>query len=89
MANITKRTNKKGELSFLIRVYAGEKMDGKQSVHAKTYKPPVGMGERKARKEAEKVATLFEEEIRKGTVFMDGNLLFHEYAAHWLETAHI
>ncbi|MBQ5970035.1 MAG: hypothetical protein IJL52_07960 [Clostridia bacterium] len=43
MANITKRTNKKGEVSYRIKVFAGYTATGKQITHSMTWKPDPSM----------------------------------------------
>jgi hypothetical protein len=89
VANITKRTNKAGGTSYLIRAYAGEKSDGKQITKSMTWKPPTGMRPSAADKQAEKEAVLFEERVRSGIVSIDGKTKFEEYAARWMDTAEI
>lgn len=66
MANITPRKNKDGSTSFLIRVYVDENSSGKQKFKSMTWKPPAGMAEKKAQKELQKAAALFEEQVKKG-----------------------
>ena len=85
MANITKRTNKAGEVSYLIRVYAGEDAKGKQLTKSTTWKPPAGMRPTAADKQAEREAVLFEEKVRSGVVSIDGKTKFADYAARWME----
>lgn len=85
MANITKRTNKAGEVSYLIRAFVAWGADGKQITKSMTWKPPAGMKPRAAEKQAEKEAVLFEEKVKSGTVTLDGNIKFADYAAKWLE----
>lgn len=89
MANITKRTNKKGELSYFIRVFVGNERTGKQIVKSMTYKPNPNYSESRAEKEAEKQAALFEEQVKSGLVAFDNKTTFEEYAIHYLETADI
>ena len=43
MANITKKTNKRGELVYRIRVSNGYTPDGKQRVKSMTWKPDADM----------------------------------------------
>jgi len=43
MPNVTKRTNKNGDISYRLRVYVDEVGTGKQIVKSKTWKPPVNM----------------------------------------------
>jgi len=84
MANITKRTNKSGEASYLIRVFVDEKFDGSQSVKSMTYKPEPGMTERQIEKKLNETAVLFEKKVKQGLI--DENIKFGEYAKKWLET---
>ena len=61
MANIKRRGN-----SYSIRVSAGYDTTGKQIVKSMTWKIPTGMSDKKAEKEANHVAALFEEQVRMG-----------------------
>jgi len=54
-----------------------------------TWRPPAGMRQSAAEKEADRQATLFEEKIRTGVVSTDGKTRFEDYAARWMETADI
>lgn len=85
MANITKRTNKSGEVSYLIRVFVDEKSDGKQNVKSMTFKPESGMTQKQIEKKLNETAVLFEQKIKSGLVAYDGNTKFEEYAARWIE----
>ena len=85
MANITKRTNKKGETSYLIRVFIDERVDGKQTVKSMTFKPDAGMTERQIKKELDRQVIAFEDKIKNGGT-VDANIKFGEYAQKWLET---
>lgn len=89
MPNITPRTNKNGEISYLIRVYIDENSEGKQKVKSMTWKAPKGMAEKKVQKELQKAAAVFEEQVRKGLVAFDGNITFADYATEWLKYANI
>ena len=89
MASITKRTNKDGSASYLIRAYIEEGSGGKQVTKAMTWKPPAGMSPAKAEKQAEKEAVLFEERARIGILPVDGKTKFEDYAARWMETAEL
>jgi integrase len=94
MANITKRTNKNGSTSYLIRAYLEEGPGGKQITKSTTWKPPLNksgkpMSESAADKQAEKEAALFEDRIRSGVVSLTGRTKFEDYAARWMETADI
>jgi hypothetical protein len=63
MANIKRRGN-----SYSIRVSAGHDTTGKQIVKSMTWKIPTGMSDKKAEKEANRVAALFEEKVRTGQI---------------------
>ena len=52
MANITKRENTKGEVTYLIRVFVDENKNGKQTVKSMTYKPAPGLTQRQIEKKA-------------------------------------
>ena len=52
-----------------------------------TWKPPAGMAEKKAQKELQKAAALFEEQAKKGLVAFDSNTTFAEYSTEWLQHA--
>lgn len=86
MPTITQRTNKKGEVSFLIRAYIGEKGNGKQIIKSKTWKPAnQNMSPVKMQKEAEKEAALFEDKLKHGLIPLDGSIKFADFAANWLD----
>ncbi|MGN1202628.1 MAG: tyrosine-type recombinase/integrase [Eubacterium sp.] len=89
MANITPRKNKDGSTSYLIRVYVDENSEGKQKVRSMTWKPPATMSEKKAQKELQKTAALFEEQVKKGLIAFDGNTTFAEYSTEWIMHADI
>ena len=56
MAQIIKKTNKKGQVSYLIRVSEGYHSDGTQIKRSMTYTPEKGMTARQAEKEAQRQA---------------------------------
>ena len=58
MAQIIKKTNKKGQVSYLIRVSEGYHSDGTQIKRSMTYTPEKGMTARQAEKEAQRQAIL-------------------------------
>lgn len=68
MASITKRSG-----SYRFTVSVGYGIDGKRLRKTQTWTPPEGMSERKAEKEAARLATLFEEQCRRGAV-ADGHI---------------
>ena len=89
MASVTKRPNKDGSASYLIRAYIEQGASGKQLTKSMTWKPPAGMRPGAADKQAEKEAVLFEERVRSGVASIDGKTRFEDYAARWMETAQL
>ena len=65
MATISKRTSKKGEVSYLIRVSLGYNKKGQQIVKSMTYKPESGMKPKAVEKELNRQAVLFEEQAKQ------------------------
>ena len=65
MATISKRTSKKGEVSYLIRVSLGYNKKGQQIVKSMTYKPESGMKPKAVEKELNRQAVLFEEKAKQ------------------------
>ena len=63
MATIRKRGN-----SYLFRCYDGYNAAGRQIERTMTWNIPDGMSEKKAEKEAHRLAALFEERVRTGNV---------------------
>ena len=85
MANITKRTNKDGSISYLIRVYVDETGSGHQFMKSMTWHPPKKMRPSTAKKEVQRQATLFEDKVRNGeAAFQDGSIRFGDYAREWI-----
>lgn len=79
MATIKKRGN-----SYQFRVYAGYDTDGKQIERTKSWKPPEDWSERRAEKEAQRLAALFEEQIRSGGL-RNGKMKFADFAEYWMQ----
>ena len=79
MATIKKRGN-----SYQIRVYAGYDVAGKQIERTMTWKPPADWNERRAEKEAQRQAVLFEEQVRTGGL-ANGKMKFSDFADYWIE----
>ncbi len=77
-------TIKKRGQSYQFRVYYGYDSDGKQIEKTKTWKPPEGWTERKAEKEAQRLAALFEEQVRSGGL-VGGNVKLSEFSDYWLK----
>lgn len=84
MANIQKRVNKQGEVSYRIKVFSGYDLTGKQKVQSMTWKPETGMTERQAQKEVQRQAVLFEEKCRNNFI-AERSVKFKDLAEEWLE----
>lgn len=80
MATIQKRKN-----SYLISVSCGYDMNGKQIRKTMTYTPDKGMTAKQIEKTVRHEAELFEERCRTGTVTMDDNMRFADFAAEWMK----
>ena len=89
MANITKRTNKDGSPSYLIRVSCGYGSDGKQIMKRTTWKPAKNMTEKQTEKELNRFVVDFENKVMGGLVAFDGSMKFAEYADIWLNNAQL
>lgn len=77
MANVKRRGN-----SYSIRVSAGYDTTGKQIVKTMTWNIPAGMSDKKADKEANHVAALFEERVRNGQT-AEQKIKFADFADKW------
>ena len=89
MPNITKRKNKAGEvISYRIRVSRGYDSEGnKLNPYEKTWKRPKDMTQRKADKEAQRQALLFEEQCKTGISGDASRITFAEFVPVYLEQA--
>lgn len=79
MATIKKRGN-----SYQFRVYAGYDTNGKQIEKTKSWKPPADWSERRSEKEAQRLAVLFEEQVRAGCL-ANGKMKFADFAEYWMQ----
>ena len=87
MAYLQSRKNKDGTVvSYSIRVYKGrDPRTGKQlTPYTMTWHVPEGWSEKRAKKEAEKQAAIFEKQCREGYL-SDGRQTFAQYAEYVLE----
>lgn len=87
MANIQARRNKDGAvISYGIRVHKGrDPITGKQlKPYTMTWKVPEGWTEKRAEKEAQKQAAIFEQQCRDGIV-LDGRQTFAEYSSYVID----
>lgn len=84
MASIKKITGSEGRISYKITVSHGRDAKYRQLRHYKTFTPPPGWSEKRAEKEAQKVALQFEEEVRQGFQ-LDNRQLFAQYARYYID----
>lgn len=83
MANIRRIEGKTGT-SYKITVTRGRDSSGKQMRHYTTWTPPQGMSEKRAEREAQKVAVQFENQIEQGFQ-LDNRQTFEEYAQYVID----
>ena len=69
--------------SFYIRCYDGRDQNGKQIERSMTWKIPDGMTARRAEKEAERQAVLFEERVKSGMVTKERAMKFAAFSEKW------
>ena len=84
MASIQKRINKDNTISYRIKVSNGLKANGRPNVVSKTWKTKPNMTQSQIKKELNKIAIQFEEEVKNG-MLRDENVLFNVYSYDWLE----
>lgn len=85
MPNITKRLNKDGSASYLIRVYVDITGNGHQIMKSMTWRPAVNMKPSAVEKELNRQATLFEDKVKQGLISAGGSAHFGDYASDWIE----
>lgn len=78
MASIKKRGN-----SYLITVSNGRDQNYRQILEYKTFTPDPSWSEKRAYKEAQKVALEFEQEVKLGPFYKCGKMLFSEFSEKW------
>ncbi len=81
MAQITKKTNKKGETVFQIRVSCGYDYKGRQRTKSMTYKPKA-KSPKQIEKEVQKQAVLFEQQCSEQP--LQQKIKFADLADEWL-----
>lgn len=84
MAYIQEKTNAKGEKVYKIKVSDGYTTNGKQVTRTKTYKPDSKMTPRQIKKEVERQAVLFENEV-KGNKAAKRHDKFEVIAEEWMK----
>lgn len=72
--------------SFEITVSDGYDSNGKKRMHKKSYKPPKGLTEKQALKEANRIAVEFEEQCKNGLTGKATNLRLSDFAEIYLNT---
>ena len=82
MAYITKKTNKNGRVSYLIRVSEGYRSNGTQIRRSMTYTPEPGMTERQIEKELKRQAVLFEENCNNG-LYINQSITLEKFIELW------
>lgn len=85
MANIEPRKDKAGNIiSYRIKVFKGRNSEGKRlKPDTMTWKIPKGWSENKIQKKLNEIATIFENECKKGLV-VDNRQTFSQYAKYVL-----
>ena len=82
MASITEKINKDGSLSFLIMVYCGRDAEGKKIMQRTTYRPK-SAAPKKARKEAEKYAAQYEDQVLTGDIVSGDKITVSQFVKIW------
>lgn len=82
MAQIVKKTNKNGQVSYLIRVSEGYRSDGTQIKRSMTYTPEKGMTARQIEKEVQRQAVLFEENCANG-LYINPSITLEKFVETW------
>lgn len=87
MANITPRKNKDGKItSVTIRVYHGYDSEGNRlKPYTMSWKPEREMSEKQIMKEANRRATLFEEECKNGNISSAPNMKLRDFCNIYLD----
>lgn len=76
-------TVKKVGNKYRIRVYMGYDTSGKQIERTKTWSPPPEWSEKRAAKEAQRQAMLFEDEVRNG--LSKKSMKFADFSEYWIK----
>lgn len=84
MATIQQRIGKKGNISYRIKVSLGYDETGKQVTKSMTFKPDESLTPKKAYKEAQKQAFIFEEQCKEEQA-KQKQITFEKLAKEWLE----
>lgn len=82
MAQITKRSKRDGSTSYLIRVSAGYAVDGRHVTRCMTYTSPAELSGRKLKKDVQRKADEFEENVKRG-LLADSSVKFDDFLDRW------
>ena len=83
MANITKRKNKDGSVSYRIKVSAGIAADGRYVYRSATFTPPPKLTARQEAKAVQEFADDFERRVQDG-LFTANDLTVDGLAERWM-----
>ena len=83
MATIERKEGKRG-VSYLITVHCGYDLHYRKIRHYKTWRVPEGWSEKRAEREAQKIAVEFEQKIQQGFL-IDNKQTFAEYATYVID----
>ena len=84
MAQITKKTNKNGTTSYLIRAFNGRTQSGKVLTKCKTVTPPAGLTPKREERWVLDEASQFEQQVRNG-LLLDSEMLLDDLIDRWFE----
>lgn len=82
MAQIVKRKNRSGAVSYLFRVSDGYDRNGKQVTRSRTFTPPPTLTGRKLEKEVRRRADEFEQEVHNGLA-LDADMKLDDLIDRW------
>ena len=86
MANVQKRINKDGSVSYRVKVFRGYAPDGKQlKPYSATWKVPEGLTERQVKAELERFKVKFEEKCLNGDISANGDPKLSDFCKQYFE----
>lgn len=84
MANIRKKLNKDGSISYEIRVSNGYRKDGTQITVSRTFKPDLKLSGRQKQRELRRQVELLERQVQGG-LLPNANMKLDDLIAKWLK----
>ena len=84
MANITKRKNRDGSVSYRVKVSAGVSSDGRYVYRSATFTPPPKLTARQEAKAVQEFANDFERRVQDG-LYASNDLTVDGLAEHWMK----